>query len=101
MPVQTSRGCPFDCEFCSVTGMFGKKMRYRSTGNIIEELRRYNDKKNVIFFYDDNFTANRRRARELLRAMIKENFKFEGSTQVPSYVAKDKKLIQLVRKAGS
>ncbi|MGZ4886617.1 MAG: B12-binding domain-containing radical SAM protein, partial [Candidatus Aminicenantales bacterium] len=41
IPVQTSRGCPFDCSFCSVTGMFGKKYRFRSTENIIEELRRY------------------------------------------------------------
>ena len=49
VPVQTSRGCPFDCEFCSVTGMFGKKIRYRSTENIIEELHQYNSKKNVIF----------------------------------------------------
>ena len=50
VPVQTSRGCPFDCEFCSVTGMFGKKIRYRSTENIINELRRYDEKRNVIFF---------------------------------------------------
>lgn len=100
VPVQTSRGCPFDCEFCSVTGMFGKKIRYRSTDNIIEELRQYNEKKNVIFFYDDNFTANRRRAKELLVAMIREKFKFKWSTQVRADVAKDKELVQLMRKAG-
>ena len=57
-PVQTSRGCPFDCSFCSVTGMFGKKYRFRSTENIIEELRRYDHLKNAVFFYDDNFAAN-------------------------------------------
>lgn len=100
VPVQTSRGCPFDCEFCSVTGMFGKKVRYRSTENIIEELRQYNHKKNVIFFYDDNFTANRKRTKELLNAMIAENFEFGWSTQVRADVAKDPELIKLMRKAG-
>ncbi len=100
VPVQTSRGCPFNCEFCSVTGMFGKKFRYRSTENIIKELRLYNDKKNAIFFYDDNFTANRKRAKELLAAMINEKFKFSWSTQVRADVAKDPELVGLMREAG-
>ena len=47
--VQTSRGCPFDCSFCSVTGMFGRKFRYRSVESIIEELRRY-DRRTISFF---------------------------------------------------
>ncbi len=100
IPIQTSRGCPFDCEFCSVTGMFGRQLRYRSTENIIAELRQYDDKKNAVFFYDDNFTANRRRAKELLRAMIAEKFKFSWSTQVRADVAKDLELVQLMRQAG-
>ena len=65
--VQTSRGCPFDCSFCSVTGMFGKKFRYRSVEAILKELRRYDTRNHFVFFCDDNFTANKRRARELLR----------------------------------
>ncbi len=100
VPVQTSRGCPFDCEFCSVTGMFGKKIRYRSTENIIEELKQYDHKKNVIFFYDDNFTANKKRTRELLHAMIREKFKFKWSTQVRADVAKDPELVKLMHQAG-
>ncbi len=100
IPIQTSRGCPFNCEFCSVTGMFGKKLRHRSTQNIIDELKLYNDKKNALFIYDDNFTANRRRAKELLRAMIEEKFKFSWSTQVRADVAKDLELVRLMRKAG-
>jgi radical SAM superfamily enzyme YgiQ (UPF0313 family) len=100
VPIQTSRGCPFNCEFCSVTGMFGKKLRHRSTENIINELRQYDDKKNAIFIYDDNFTANRKRAKELLRAMIREKFKFSWSTQVRADVAKDLELVALMRDAG-
>ncbi|HEX9971187.1 MAG TPA: radical SAM protein, partial [bacterium] len=100
VPFQTSRGCPFHCEFCSVTGMFGKKLRYRSTENIINELKAYDDKKNIVFFYDDNFTANRKRAKELLKAMIKEQFKFQWSTQVRADVANDPELVKLMREAG-
>jgi len=100
IPVQTSRGCPFHCSFCSVTGMFGKAYRFRSTENVIEELHRYNSKNNFVFFYDDNFTANRRRAKALLRRMIEEKFKFKWSTQVRVDIAKDPELVELMKKAG-
>lgn len=100
IPVQTSRGCPFDCSFCSVTSMFGRQYRFRSTENIIEELRRYNNRKNLIFFYDDNFTADRKRVKELLETMIREKFKFKWTTQVRADVAKDLELVRLMKKAG-
>jgi radical SAM superfamily enzyme YgiQ (UPF0313 family) len=100
IPVQTSRGCPFHCSFCSVTGMFGKAYRFRSTENVIEELRRYDPKKNTIFIYDDNFTANRKRAKELLKRMITEKLKFKWSTQVRVDIAKDPELVGLMKKAG-
>jgi radical SAM superfamily enzyme YgiQ (UPF0313 family) len=100
IPIQASRGCPFDCAFCSVTSMFGKRYRFRSTQNIIEELRLYNDKKNIIFFYDDNFAANPKRTKELLHAMIEENFKFKWTTQVRADVAKDLELVRLMQIAG-
>jgi radical SAM superfamily enzyme YgiQ (UPF0313 family) len=100
IPIQASRGCPFDCAFCSVTSMFGKQYRFRSAQNIIEELRLYNDKKNIIFFYDDNFAANPKRTKELLHAMIKENFKFKWTTQVRADVAKDIELVRLMQRAG-
>lgn len=100
IPVQTSRGCPFDCSFCSVTGMFGKKYRFRSTENIIEELRHYNHKRNIVFFYDDNFAANRKHTKELLEAMIQEKLKFRWTTQVRVDVARDVELVKLMKKAG-
>jgi radical SAM superfamily enzyme YgiQ (UPF0313 family) len=100
LPVQTSRGCPFDCTFCSVTGMFGKAYRFRSTEHIIEELRHYKDRKSFLFFYDDNFAANKPRTRELLEAMIREGFKFHWTTQVRADVARDPDLVRLMKKAG-
>jgi radical SAM superfamily enzyme YgiQ (UPF0313 family) len=98
--VQTSRGCPFDCSFCSVTGMFGKRLRYRSVGAVVSELRQYNTRDHFVFFCDDNFTGNRRRARELLEAMLAEQFRFEWSTQVRADVARDPDLVRLMKRAG-
>ncbi len=100
IPVQTSRGCPFACTFCSVTGMFGRAYRHRSTENIISELRRYDSRRSIIFFYDDNFAADRRRARDLCEAMIRERFKFRWSTQVRADLARDPALVRLMKKAG-
>lgn len=100
VPVQTSRGCPFHCSFCSVTGLFGKKYRFRSAENVIDELRRYNGRDHYVFFYDDNFTADPRRAKALLRRMIEEGFNFSWSTQVRADVARDPELVDLMKKAG-
>ena len=100
IPVQTSRGCPYACSFCSVTGMFGHKFRFRSTANVMNELRRYDSRRHFIFFYDDNFTANAEHTKELLRAMIAAEFKFQWSAQVRASVAKDAELVRLMKKAG-
>jgi radical SAM superfamily enzyme YgiQ (UPF0313 family) len=100
IPMQTSRGCPFDCSFCSVTEMFGKRYRFRSTASIISELSQYDPKRQFIFFYDDNFAANSRRAKELLREMIALDLGFKWSTQVRADVARDPELLELMAKAG-
>ena len=98
--VQTSRGCPFDCSFCSVTGMFGKKFRYRSIESVLREVRRYNRRDHFVFFCDDNFTANKRRARELVGAMMQEKLRFQWSTQVRTDLARDPELVALMKRAG-
>jgi radical SAM superfamily enzyme YgiQ (UPF0313 family) len=100
IPVQTSRGCPFDCAFCSVTGMFGKRYRFRSTESVIEELRAYDHPKNHIFFYDDNFAANPKRMKKLLLAMLSEDFSFTWSTQVRIDIARDEELVRMMRESG-
>ena len=100
IPVLTSRGCPFDCSFCSVTGMFGRKYRFRSTENIIEELRLYSGQKRLIFFYDDNFAADPKRTRELCEAMIREKLKITWTTQVRADVTRDPDLVRLMKASG-
>ncbi len=100
MMVQTSRGCPFDCSFCSVTGMFGRKFRHRSVEGTLRELRPYNTRDHFVFICDDNFTANKRHARELLEAMVAEGFRCPWSTQVRADVARDPDLVRLMKRAG-
>ncbi len=100
IPIQTSRGCPYNCTFCSVTRMFGRRMRYRDVDAVIDDLRKYDDKKNSIFFYDDNFAANPRRTKELLRKMIAKGFSFVSSAQVRVDAGKDHELVGLMRQAG-
>jgi radical SAM superfamily enzyme YgiQ (UPF0313 family) len=100
IPVLTSRGCPFDCSFCSVTGMFGRKYRFRSTENIIEELRQYSGRKAAIFFYDDNFAADPKRTRDLCEAIIREKLKITWTTQVRADVTRDPELVALMKKSG-
>jgi len=98
MPIQTSRGCPFDCTFCSVTKMFGRAYRFRSTENVMAELRPLRER--WVFFYDDNFTANTARAKELLRAMIRERLGIHWSAQVRCDAARDPELLDLMAEAG-
>ncbi len=99
-PIMTSRGCPFDCSFCSVTGMFGQKYRFRSKENVINELenhRRFGG--DWVFFYDDNFIAHKKRTKELLHTMIEKKLTPPWTAQVRAEVAKDQELMDLMKKS--
>jgi radical SAM superfamily enzyme YgiQ (UPF0313 family) len=100
VPIQTTRGCPFDCSFCSVVKMFGRRLRKRGVESVIAELRRYDDPRTHVFFYDDNFTADRRYALAVCEAIKKEGFRFEWSAQVRADVARDPALLAAMREAG-
>ena len=97
VPVSTSRGCPFDCAFCSVTKVFGRKYRFRSAQNVIEELSTCNT--GQLFFCDDNFTAYPKRTRTLLELMVK-NKVGNWACQVRCDAAKNDELLTLMAKAG-
>ncbi|MEK7193891.1 MAG: radical SAM protein [Patescibacteria group bacterium] len=97
--IQTSRGCPFGCKFCSVTATFGRKMRYKTTERVIEEIKA-NLPCRHIFFCDDNFTANKERAKNLLKRIIEEKLNIEWSCQIRVDAAKDEELVSLMKKAG-
>ncbi|MDH4029154.1 MAG: B12-binding domain-containing radical SAM protein, partial [Nitrospirota bacterium] len=100
VPVATSRGCPFACRFCSVIPMFGREYRFKSIERIIAELRAVSTHKGHVFFIDDNFTANKKRTKALLKAMMDNNIRIEWSAQVRTDIAKDPELLDLMKKTG-
>ncbi|MCI4625488.1 MAG: B12-binding domain-containing radical SAM protein [Candidatus Magnetoovum sp. WYHC-5] len=100
-PVSTTRGCAYNCSFCLVSPMFGRHYRYRSVSKVMEELRDITSKsRSPIFIVDDNFAANRKRAKELIRAMIAEGITPKWSAMVRTNIAKDKELLELLSQTG-
>ena len=71
IPIESGRGCPYGCEFCTVTGFFGDQIRFRSNESVVQELlllKRRGEKdrgKITIFFIDDNFAINIKRTKSL------------------------------------
>jgi len=99
-PIMASRGCPHDCVFCSVTGMFGRKYRIRNADLVMEEvLMRYNEGYRFSFFYDDNFAANPIKTKIFLEKLIKADLDFHWSSQFSVHAAKDKELLALLKRS--
>lgn len=100
-PVSTSRGCPYDCTFCSVIRMFGRKYRFKSVEAALKELRYAASVSSATkFIVDDNFTADKMRTREILKGMIAEGIKTRWSAQVRTDVAVDAELLRLMADSG-
>ncbi len=97
-PMMTSRGCPYDCSFCSVTPMFGRRYRFRSTDLVLEEIA-YREPRRI-FFYDDHFTAKPTRTRELLEGMLRLPRPPRWMAQVRADVAEDRELVSLMKASG-
>lgn len=97
-PIMTSRGCPFGCNFCSVTRMFGRKYRFRSVDSVMGELKIRHPE--WVFFYDDNFAANPSHTKSLLRQMIAEGITPKWSAQVRIDVARDKEMLELMERSN-
>jgi radical SAM superfamily enzyme YgiQ (UPF0313 family) len=100
VPIQTTRGCPYDCTFCSVTQMFGRRVRYREVEEVIAELRGHVGKGSLLFFYDDNFVVRKEWTRRLLERMIEEKLDLQWTAQVRADVAKDPEFLRLMRRSG-
>jgi anaerobic magnesium-protoporphyrin IX monomethyl ester cyclase len=97
-PIMTSWGCPFACNFCSVTAMFGRRYRFRSPESVIAEIKQTKPRR--IFFYDDNMAADKRRLKVLLRMMIAEGLTMPWSAQVRTDVVRDPELLDLMQQSG-
>src|SRR4051794_20036883 len=104
--LQTTRGCPFNCEFCDVIQYQGRKQRHKDVGQVLDELSAlhaagFRD----VFLVDDNFTVHRRRAREVLDALAAWNADHAEDpvrflTQASLDVARDEDLLEHCRAAG-
>lgn len=106
MSIQLSRGCPYNCDFCTVTMLYGNKWRKKTTGQIIAELNVLYDRgwRAGVFFVDDNFTVNREHLMtDLLPALIhwrrgKKGLEF--CTQSSINLADDRPLMNMMTGAG-
>lgn len=94
--IQTSRGCPFRCDFCYVTQFFGNTYRCRPVDDVIEEVKGIKD--NFVVFVDDNITGNSGYARELFTKLIPLKKQWAGQSSVT--IAKNDELLRLAAKSG-
>jgi len=100
-PISTSRGCPYDCVFCSVSSTFGRKCRFRDPGNVLEEIvMRVAQGHKKFFFYDDNFAINRERTKILLDGIASRGLKIDWSAEARTDVAKDGELLELMARSN-
>jgi len=94
--VQTSRGCPFDCDFCTVTVFGGNQFRLRPVDEVVEEVRRLNKK--FVVFVDDNIAGHKAYAKQLFKALIP--LKITWGSQASLTMARDPELMELAAKSG-
>ncbi len=112
LTLQASRGCPFDCEFCSIVHMLGHTMRYKQPDTIVAELERIYQHDlmgrfigRAIFFVDDNIFGNPKNFKDICRAIIALNKRYPKfrpffGSQLTINVSKDKEALSLMREAG-
>ncbi len=106
IPIESGRGCPYGCEFCTVTGFFGDSIRFRTNQSIVEELLRLKARahktrgKIAVFFVDDNFAINIKRTKSLLRDIIDAEAQVAWVAQISANLLRDEELVDLIAESG-
>ncbi len=107
MSIQYSRGCPFNCDFCNITSLYGHKPRTKSKTQLIEELDALYKTgwRGGVFFVDDNFIGNKRKLKEeilpaIINWMNKRKYPFSFMTEASINLSDDEELMHLMVQAG-
>src|SRR6478672_9079717 len=106
VPIETGRGCPYGCEFCTVTGFFGDSIRFRTNQSVVNELLRLKKRARsekgqmAVFFIDDNFAINVKRTKSLLRDIIAAGAQVHWVAQISANLLRDEELVDLIAASG-
>jgi len=106
VPIESGRGCPYGCEFCTVTGFFGDSIRFRTNESVVNELLLLKQRARkergqiIVFFIDDNFAINIKRTKSLLRDIIAANAQLPWTAQISANLLRDEELVDLIAASG-
>ena len=106
VPIESGRGCPYGCDFCTVTGFFGDSIRFRTDESVVDELLLVKERakrdggKIAVFFIDDNFAINVKRTKSLLRAIIAADAIVPWVAQISINLLRDQELLDLISASG-
>jgi radical SAM superfamily enzyme YgiQ (UPF0313 family) len=106
VPIESGRGCPYGCDFCTVTGFFGDSIRFRSNQSVVNELLSLKARARTehgqmgVFFIDDNFAIHLNRTKSLLRDIIAQDAAMPWVAQISINLLKDEELLDLIAASG-
>src|SRR6476660_3132210 len=106
IPIESGRGCPYGCEFCTVTGFFGDSIRFRTNESVVSEMLRLKARARseggqiAVFFIDDNFAINIKRTKSLLRDIIAAGAQMNWIAQISANLLRDEELVDLIAASG-
>jgi len=106
IPMESGRGCPYGCEFCTVTGFFGDSIRFRTNESVVNELLLLKARAKseggqiAVFFIDDNFAINIKRTKSLLRDIIAAGAQVHWVAQISANLLRDEELVDLIAASG-